>query len=407
MAKDPPMKFGRCRLVRRLGYGATAVVFLARHEALDMDVAVKILRRKLADKRPEYAERFLREARMAARLDHPNIVRVFDCGIEDGYHYMVMDYVDGPNCQEKLEARQKPFEWREAARVVRQAAAGLAYAAQSNVIHRDVKPSNILIDTSGRARISDLGLAKLTIRGMASLTQELYTVGTPNYMSPEQISSPTDLGPRSDIYSLGATFYHLVTGKPPFVGDNAMRVVAQHLTAPLLPPIEHDHDLPEALNGIVCKMMAKSPEERYQTYEELCRDLDNLLAGRQVDAAGFSETQRILTDGELQEVLAELDFGEELEIAIEELEEESAADTTLEDVENKAAAHGTSTVFTFSAEDLAATSPSASASSEELRIRRRQSEMPRIVIILGILALLILAVLLGYFLAPPTVPTRP
>ncbi|MCK4374050.1 MAG: serine/threonine protein kinase, partial [Candidatus Brocadiae bacterium] len=205
MAQSVPTRFGKCKTQQLLGRGATAVVYLAKHEGLDMPVAVKVLRKKLSEEKPQYAERFLREARMAARLEHPHLVRVIDCGIEDGYHYMVMDYVDGPNCLELLGGSPGGLDWREAARIIRQAAIGLAYAAEHEVIHRDVKPSNIMIDSSGRARVSDLGLAKLTMKGIVSLTQELHTVGTPNYMSPEQIRSPADLDLRTDIYSLGAT----------------------------------------------------------------------------------------------------------------------------------------------------------------------------------------------------------
>lgn len=201
MPEEGPQKYGKCKVVKLLGQGATAMVYLAKHEGLYISVAVKVLRRKLSDKRPEYAERFLREARTAAWLEHPNIVRVIDCGVESGYHYMVMDYVDGPNCLEMLQGHPQGLYWQEATRIVQQAAIGLAYAAGRDVIHRDVKPSNIMMDSTGRVRVTDLGLAKLTIKGMVSLTQELHTVGTPNYMSPEQIRSPSKLDLRTDIYS--------------------------------------------------------------------------------------------------------------------------------------------------------------------------------------------------------------
>jgi len=224
MAGSAPDRFGKCRVVKLLGQGATAYVFLAKHEVLDMPVAVKVLRKGLSDRKPQYAERFLREAKMAAWLDHPNIVRVIDCGIEEGYHYMVMDYVDGPNCLEKLQDHPEGLDWHEATEVALQVAGALAYAVTRDVIHRDVKPSNIMIDSTGRVRVTDLGLAKLTIKGMASLTQELHTVGTPNYMSPEQIKSSDELDLRTDIYSLGASLYHMVCGTPPYGGKTAMRV---------------------------------------------------------------------------------------------------------------------------------------------------------------------------------------
>ena len=250
MAQQVPEKFGKCKVLRRIGRGATAIVYLAKHEGLDMPVAVKVLRRQLSQRKPQYAERFLREARMAAWLQHPNIVRVIDCGIEGGFHYMVMDYVDGPNCRQQVRDHKRGLHWREAAEIVRQASVGLAYAAARDVIHRDVKLSNIMIESSGRIRVTDLGLAKLSIKGMADLTQELHTVGTPNYMSPEQIQSMPDLDLRSDVYALGATFYHLVTGRPPFLGSTAMEVIAQHLSSPLVPPREVRSSLPREVSSI-------------------------------------------------------------------------------------------------------------------------------------------------------------
>ncbi len=309
MPAATPERFGKCKVVRMLGQGATASVYLAKHEGLDMSVAVKVLRRKLSERRPEYAERFLREARMAAWLEHPNIVRVIDCGVEQGYHYMVMDYVDGPNCLEKLHRYPNGLDWHEATQIVQQAAAGLAYAASKDVIHRDVKPSNIMIDSTGRVRVTDLGLAKLTIKGMVSLTQELHTVGTPNYMSPEQIRSPADLDLRTDIYSLGASFYHLVTGRPPFTGTAAMEVVAQHLSAPVVPPSKVKPELPESVSSVICKMMAKSPNERYQAWDEVLRDLESLLEGKPTKAEGFEETESGFEDAEeLRKLLDELSF---------------------------------------------------------------------------------------------------
>ena len=319
MAKGQPRKFGKCTLVKPLGRGATAVVYLAKHEGLGIPVAVKVLRGSVSRTRPEYAVRFLREARMAAWLDHPNLVRVIDCGIQDGYYYMVMDYVDGPNCLQKLQEDEGGMDWRLTSDIIRQAAAGLAYAAGRDVIHRDVKPSNIMIDTTGRARVTDLGLAKLTVKGMAELTQELQTVGTPNYMSPEQIRSPSDLDLRADIYSLGASYFHMVTGRPPFIGRNQMDVVAQHLTRAIDPPSKVRRGLPAQLSSIVCKMMAKSPDDRYQDYSALHADLDGLLAGKAVTAEGFVESHLDdKEDEQLARLLVRLGSGRSVEIFDEE-----------------------------------------------------------------------------------------
>jgi serine/threonine-protein kinase len=406
LSDGAPKKFGKCRLVKRLGHGATAVVFLARHEVLDVPVAVKVLRKKLSEARPEYSERFLREAKMAARLDHPNIVRVFDCGIEDGYHYMVMDYVDGPSCQSVLDRQDGPMDWREATSIIRQVAEGLAFAAETSVIHRDVKPSNIMIDSRGRARVCDLGLAKLTLKGAVGLTQELHTVGTPNYMSPEQISSSSDLDLRSDIYSLGATFYAMVCGRPPFIGETPMKVIAQHLTAPLLPPRECNPELSPALSSIVAKMMAKSADERYQDYESLCRDLSNLVEGRAVGAAGFSESRaRLIDEAELREVLEDLNFSEALEIDVEEQQEDDL-DRAAGDEEK--AKSDSSTVYAFGAADMVAYTTGSDEDEEEeeewsttqVRRVRRRRPFSIAMTVLGILVLILLAMILGYHLSP-------
>jgi len=314
-----PARFGKCEISRPLGRGATAVVYLATHSTLEIPVAVKVLHKKLSDRRPEYAARFLREARTAAWLGHPNIVRVIDCGVEDGYHYMVMDYVDGPNCYEQLHEYPDGLHWREAIEIIRQAANGLAYAAERDIIHRDVKPSNIMIDSSGRVRVTDLGLAKLTIKGLVELTSELHTFGTPNYMSPEQIRAPSRVDLRSDIYSLGATFYHMVTGRPPFLGKSSMEVIAKHLTSKLRPPIQVKPDLPEAVSSMICKMMAKKPEERYQDYDELAADISNVIEGRGTSADGFRDVHASIADEqEVRQLLEELSFGVEVQIELDE-----------------------------------------------------------------------------------------
>jgi serine/threonine protein kinase len=359
-----------------------------------------VLRRKLSDKRPEYAERFLREARTAAWLEHPNIVRVIDCGVEQGYHYMVMDYVDGPNCLERLQEFPNGLDWREATKIVLQAAAGLAYAASRDVIHRDVKPSNIMLDTTGRVRVTDLGLAKLTIKGMVALTQELHTVGTPNYMSPEQIRSPSALDLRTDIYSLGATFYHLVTGRPPFVGGAAMEVVAQHLSSPVVPPSRVRPDLPASLSSVICKMMAKSPAERYQNWDDLSEDLQNLLEGKSTRAEGFEETESGYEDeDELRRLLDELSFGAALKVEKEE-RAQMAAEATREPATAVKEEKGSTELALFGPNDVIAYEPSMPRPGESTVLskakRERQQSHTKLVVALvvgGVIALVGIVVL--------------
>jgi len=395
MSDNVPEKYGKCKVVRMLGQGATATVYLARHEGLDMSVAVKVLRKKLSDGRPEYAERFLREARTAAWLEHPNIVRVIDCGVEQGYHFMVMDYVDGPNCLERLRDHPNGLDWREAANIVQQAATGLAYAASKDVIHRDVKPSNIMIDSTGRVRVTDLGLAKLTIKGIVSLTQELHTVGTPNYMSPEQIRSPSALDLRTDIYSLGATFYHLVTGRPPFVGDAAMEVVAQHLSSPVVPPSKIKPRLPESVSSVICKMMAKSPTERYQNWDDLSRDLENLIAGKPTTVEGFEDTASEFEDAEeLKRLLDELSFTAPIKVDREEKDQRAAehpkeAGTAVKDEKGttELALFGRNEVITY---PPSVPKPGDTTAFSRAKLERRQSHTRLIVALVvgGLIALI-------------------
>jgi len=396
MRGGTPDRFGKCKVIRTLGQGATATVYLAKHEGLDISVAVKVLRRKLSERRPEYAERFLREARMAAWLEHPNIVRVIDCGIEEGYHYMVMDYVDGPNCLEKLHKYPNGLDWHEAAQIIQQAAAGLAYAAAKDVIHRDVKPSNIMIDSSGRVRVTDLGLAKLTIKGMVSLTQELHTVGTPNYMNPEQIRSPSELDLRTDIYSLGASFYHLVTGRPPFTGTAAMEVVAQHLSAPVVPPSKVKLELPQAVSSVICKMMAKSPNERYQTWEDVSRDLQGLLDGKPTMAEGFEETESGFEDAEdLKRLLEELSFKSPLKVDKGEEEKEQREPMPKESATAVKDEKGSTELALFGPHEVIAYPPSVPRPGESTTLSRakleRQHSHRRLVIVLIIAGVVVLA----------------
>lgn len=397
MGTPIPDKFGKCKVVKQLGQGATAYVFLAKHEVLDMPVAVKVLRKGLSERKPQYAERFLREAKMAAWLDHPNIVRVIDCGIEDGYHYMVMDYVDGPNCLEKLQDQSQGIEWHEAVDVAVQVADALGYAIKRDVIHRDVKPSNIMIDSTGRVRVTDLGLAKLTIKGMASLTQELHTVGTPNYMSPEQIKSSDDLDLRTDIYSLGASLYHMVCGSPPYKGKTAMEVVAMHVGSALEPPFRRKPGLPSELSSIICKMMAKAPEERYQDYPSLMDDLRNLLAGREISAADFHETIAPIQDAEeLRRILDQLQFSVGLDIEEDEPASKGAPSATASQEE----APGSSEIVPFGPDDFTKYAPPQDEASGSTVLSQPRDSQKGLVIGLtigGIVAAIIVIILIIAF----------
>ncbi len=398
MGQGLPSKFGKCKVIRQLGQGATAIVLLAKHEGLGMLVAVKVLRKRLSESRPEFAERFLREAQMAARLEHPNIVRVIDCGVQDGYHFMVMDYVDGHNCMQLLSEYSDGVPWREATGIVLQATEALSFAAERDIIHRDVKPSNIMLDSSGRVRVTDLGLAKLAVEGVAALTQELHTVGTPNYMSPEQIRSPARLDLRADIYSLGATFYHLVTGRPPFVGDNPMDVVTRHLTEPLVPPYKVRRDLPAAVSKVICKMMAKSAKRRYQDYETLQEDLHNLQSGNDVTALDFRETFTTSEeDVRLVKLLERLSAGISVEV-----DDDEEPSRPADDHERGTDANGSSSLPPFSPADHALYRPPASDEGSTLVAGSSAGPDSAIWIIfvvalIGVLVLIAIAALTVFF----------
>ena len=292
--EEHPTSYGKCEVERLLGEGGMGAVYLGKHKTLGIPVAIKVLPRYLDIKDPEYARRFFREARLAAQMNHPNIVKVIDSGTEGNHHYLVMEYVDGPTCREKVEKEGK-LPWREAVDIVRQAAAGLEHAASKGIIHRDVTPDNIMLASDGSARLTDLGLAKEAAADRTGVTRTGASLGTPYYMSPEQINSARDVDFRSDIYSLGAALYHIVCGHVPYSGST-FEVMTKHVREALPSPKKHVPDLPDAFCDVVRKMMAKSPDNRYQSYGELRQDLQNLLDGKDVMAAGFMD-ESMVTEG--------------------------------------------------------------------------------------------------------------
>ncbi|MDP6438226.1 MAG: serine/threonine-protein kinase [Candidatus Brocadiia bacterium] len=295
-AEQPPVVCGKCTIERKIGEGGMATVYLGRHRTLGIPVAIKVLSAHLTTKDPRFAERFAREARLAARLRHPNIISVIDSGHEGGAHYLVMEYIDGPTCSQMVETEGK-LAWPEAVKIVKQVAEGLGYAARKGIMHRDVNPANIMIDSDGVARIADLGLAKEITPdpGRVRLTRTGTSLGTPYYMSPEQIMSAKEVDVRSDIYSLGMTLYHLVCGHVPYTGT-AFEIMTKHVQAPLPTPKTHVPKLPDAVCDVIKEMAAKNPDLRYQNYEDLCEDLEGILAGREVSAAGF-EDESMVTAG--------------------------------------------------------------------------------------------------------------
>jgi len=255
-------------LAQSLGIGGMGEVYLAHDEVLDRDVALKVLRKRYANDEGS-AERFRREALSAASLSHPNIVQVYNRGeAEDGTSYIVMEYVSGGTLSEQIE-ESGPFEASKAAAVAAQIAEALGAAHERGVIHRDIKPQNVLMASSGDLKVTDFGIAKATVRNSASSA----VFGTAGYISPEQAMGEP-VGPASDLYSLGIVLYEMLTGELPYTADNSIAVCMKHVTEPLRPPRELNPAIPEEMNALVVKLLAKDPAERYGSAGELLADLE-------------------------------------------------------------------------------------------------------------------------------------
>jgi serine/threonine-protein kinase len=263
---------GDFHILRRLGEGGMGQVYLSEQRSLKRPIALKILKSDLAAN-PTALKRFKAEAEAVARATHTNIVQVYAIGEWDGLHYMALEYVDGLNLRDYL-AKKGPPPLPLAISIMRQGAAALQRAGELGIIHRDIKPENILLTRKGAVKIADFGLSRCLDGDpkVVNLTQSGITMGTPLYMSPEQVEGKT-LDPRTDIYSFGVTCYHMLAGHPPFQGQTAFEVALQHVQSDPEPLDKIRSDLPADLCGMVHKMMAKTPDARYQTARELLKDL--------------------------------------------------------------------------------------------------------------------------------------
>jgi len=266
------------KIVGKLGAGAMAVVYKARQLSLNRMVAIKILPKRFSEN-PEYVERFYKEGQAAGKLNHHNIVRAIDVGEAGGYHYFVMEYVEGKTIADDLAAG-KVFEEAEALDIIIQVANALAHAHACSLIHRDVKPKNIMISTDGTVKLADMGLARETTDIEAAQSEAGKAYGTPYYIAPEQIRGKIDIDGRADIYGLGATLYHMLTGRVPFMAEDSADVMRKHLREKLIPPDHINTSLSAGVSEVIEIMMAKRKEKRYNDIEELLTDLKALREGR-------------------------------------------------------------------------------------------------------------------------------
>lgn len=266
---------GNYEIQRELGRGGMGYVYKAHEQSLQRVVALKVLPPHLASS-PQFVKRFEREARSAARLSHPNIVTVFAVGSEGDYHFIAMEYVKGETVDQIVRERGK-MDPREAVDVIQQVADALAEAHRNDVIHRDIKPQNIMIDQSGRVKVMDFGLAKV-MSGGSELTSAGTYLGTPTYMSPEQCQGK-DLDSRTDIYSLGIMFYQMITGTLPFTADTPLAVMRKIIDEPMPALTRTVTGVPSDIEYIIEKMAAKNPAARYSTAEDVSADLKAWLRG--------------------------------------------------------------------------------------------------------------------------------
>ncbi len=281
--------FGKFEMLGEIGRGGMGVVYKARDKELDRIVAIKmILASNLASK--EQVERFYTEARAAAKLDSPHIVGIHDVGQIHGQHYFAMDYVPGQSLSQVIQAG--PIAPETAARYVYAVARGVAQLHAQDVVHRDLKPSNILLDESGRPRVTDFGLAKV-LHADGRMTRTGAIVGTPGYMAPEQAAGKGNVGPVSDVYSLGAILYELLTGRPPFSGETPLDTLVQVLEGEPQRPSRLRAGLPTPLERICLKCLEKAPQDRYVSATALAEDLDHFLRGEQVEASRTDPWQHV------------------------------------------------------------------------------------------------------------------
>jgi len=292
------------QILEKLGSGAMATVFKARQLSLDRIVAIKVLPKRLSENR-EYVERFYQEGRAAARLNHNNIVQAIDVGEAGGYHYFVMEYVKGKTVYDDL-AESQFYSEKEALDIIIQIAEALQHAHERGLIHRDVKPKNIMLtEKTNVAKLADMGLAREADDQVAAEMEAGRAYGTPYYISPEQIRGEVNIDYRADIYSLGATFYHMVTGKVPFEAPTPSAVMHKHLKEALVPPDHLNKALSVGVAEVIEVMMAKDRQDRYGSVKLLLEDLEAVRKGEPPLQAHQKFDASVLADLEKGRIKAE------------------------------------------------------------------------------------------------------
>ncbi|MDG2423922.1 MAG: serine/threonine-protein kinase [Phycisphaerales bacterium] len=276
-ATKSSLKIPGYRMIKKLGAGAMATVILAEQTSLNRLVAIKILPQKFSED-PNYLERFYKEGRAAAQLNHANIVHAYEVGQAGEHHFFVMEYVEGTDVREEIKDKKRLGE-EQALEIMIQSAKALEHAHSKGLIHRDIKPANIMLTKSGTVKVADLGLARSVDDLKMAKEEEGRAYGTANYMSPEQIRGMVDIGPTADIYGLGGTCYHMVTGRVPYTGKNPSEVMRRHLKAPLTRPDDLNPALSPGFCQVIELMLAKDRTDRYESMTDLLEDLELVQQG--------------------------------------------------------------------------------------------------------------------------------
>jgi serine/threonine-protein kinase len=279
---------GRYRIQRKLGAGGMADVYLAEDQELGRRVAIKILNSRHGND-DQFIERFRREAKNAAALNHPNIVSIYDRGEAEDTYYIAMEFLDGRTLKELIVGRgAAPIN--VAIEYARQILSALRFAHRHGIVHRDIKPHNVLVDGEGRVKVTDFGIARA---GTSQMTETGSIVGTAQYLSPEQAKGG-EIDPRSDLYSLGVVLYELLTGKTPFDGETPVEIAMKHLSTTPKPPSSLRPDVPRELDMVVMRALAKDPDERYQSADEMEGDLERVARGAKVSATTVDTATQVL-----------------------------------------------------------------------------------------------------------------